>query len=84
MMIAATVLIFATVSQTIQAVREDDGEFVPDKPNPYCDKVSDDYMRNGGICHDRYDTDEESGLASCNDGSQREDPEDCPDATGDE
>jgi hypothetical protein len=65
------------------AVTEDEGEFVPNRPNPYCDKVSDEYMRNGGTCYDRYDTSDDTGLASCNDGSQREDPEDCPDATED-
>lgn len=64
------------------AVTEDDDEFVPNKPNPYCDKASDEYMRNGGTCHDRFDY-EYGDLASCNDGSQREDPEDCPDATED-
>ena len=55
----------------------------PGEPNPYCDKVSDEYMRYGGICHDRYDISEDTGLATCNDGSHREDPEDCPDATED-
>jgi membrane-associated HD superfamily phosphohydrolase len=51
------------------------------KPNPYCDKVSDEYMRSGGICHDRYDISDTTGLATCNDGSHRADPENCPDAT---
>ena len=52
-------------------------------PNPYCDKVSDEYIRNGGTCHDRYDISDATGLATCNDGSHREDPEDCPDAIAD-
>lgn len=51
------------------------------KPNPYCDKVSDEYMQNGGFCHDRLDFDEETGLFPCNDGTQQKDWRDCDDAT---
>jgi hypothetical protein len=64
----------------VQAVVEDDGEFVPNKPNPYCDKVKSGESEGTGVCHDRFDY-EDGDFASCNDGSQREDPEDCPDAT---
>ena len=55
--------------------------FALTEPNPYCDKVSDAYMKHGGICHDRYDISESTGLATCNDGSHRPDPENCPDAS---
>ena len=46
--------------------------------NPYCDKVADNYQ---GTCHDRYDLDEETGKATCNDGTHKDDPQDCKDAT---
>lgn len=49
--------------------------------NPYCDKVSDDY---NGTCHDRFDTDEETDVATCNDMSHRDDPKDCPDVSGED
>ena len=79
--VIATVLIFVTVPVQVQA--EDDGEFVPNEPNPYCDKVKSGESEDTGVCHDRYDY-EYGDFASCNDGSQREDPEDCPDATEDD
>jgi hypothetical protein len=53
--------------------------------NPYCDKVSDEYMESGGICHDRkdyYDGGPNDGLYPCNDGSARTDWRDCPDVSG--
>jgi hypothetical protein len=53
--------------------------------NPYCDKVSDEYMESGGACHDRrdyYDGGVNDGLFPCNDGSARTDWEDCPDVSG--
>jgi hypothetical protein len=50
-------------------------------PNPYCDKVSDEYMQSGGVCHDRLDYDDVTGLAPCNDGTQKADWRDCKDAT---
>lgn len=46
-----------------------------DEPLPYCDEV------DSGSCHDRDDYDEETGLFPCNDGSQRSNPDNCPDAT---
>ena len=48
------------------------------EPLPYCDKIGDVVQS----CHDRQDTDEFTGLAPCNDGTQRADYKDCPDATG--
>jgi hypothetical protein len=53
--------------------------------NPYCDKVSDEYMESGGACHDRkdyYDGGPNNGLYPCNDGSARTDWKDCPDVSG--
>jgi hypothetical protein len=53
--------------------------------NPYCDKVSDEYMESGGTCHDRkdyYDGGPNNGLYPCNDGSNRVDWRDCPDVSG--
>ena len=50
-------------------------------PNPYCDKVKSGESKSTGTCHDRYDTSETTGLASCNDGTQKQDPKDCKDAT---
>ena len=35
----------------------------------------------GESCHDRYDTDEETGLTTCNDGTHKADPKDCKDVT---
>lgn len=52
------------------------------KPNPYYDLVSDEYMQSGGTCHDRLDFDDETGLYPCNDGMYEEDWRDCEDATG--
>jgi hypothetical protein len=48
--------------------------------NPYCDKVKSGESEDTGVCHDRFDY-EEGDKAQCNDGSYREDPLDCPDAT---
>jgi hypothetical protein len=52
-----------------------------DGPNPYCDKVSDEYMRSGGVCHDRKDASDITGLFTCNDGTHKTDWRDCEDAT---
>jgi hypothetical protein len=49
--------------------------------NPYCDLVSDEYMRSGGVCHDRKDASDITGLYTCNDGTHKTDWRDCPDAT---
>jgi hypothetical protein len=38
-------------------------------------------MQSGGVCHDRKDYDDVTGLASCNDGTQKADWRDCKDAT---
>lgn len=57
---------------------EDDG------PNPYCDLVSDEYMQSGGVCHDRKDASDTTGLFTCNDGTHKTDWRDCKDATEDE
>jgi hypothetical protein len=46
-------------------------------PLPYCDLVD----TNVQACSDRYDYDEENGLYPCNDGTQKANPLDCPDAT---
>jgi hypothetical protein len=54
---------------------------VTDGPLPYCDKVDGQRDVYPG-CHDRQDTDEVTGLAPCNDGTQVPDYHDCPDATG--
>jgi hypothetical protein len=43
-------------------------------PLPYCDKVF------NQSCYDRQDTDDITGLAPCNDGTQVPDYHDCPDA----
>ena len=64
-------VILTAQQQPIQASDDNDGA------NPYCDKVADNYQ---GICHDRYDTDE-NGIATCNDGTHKADPQDCKDAT---
>ena len=66
-----TVILTTTQQQPIQASDDNDGA------NPYCDKVADNYQ---GTCHDRYDTDE-NGIATCNDGTHKNDPQDCKDAT---
>jgi hypothetical protein len=50
-------------------------------PNPYCDKVSDEYMQSGGVCHDRLDYDQDTGLYPCNDGTQAVDWRDCKDVS---
>ena len=64
-------VILTTQQQPIQASDDNDGA------NPYCDKVADNYQ---GTCHDRYDTDE-NGIATCNDKTHKDDPQDCKDAT---
>ena len=64
-------VILTTQQQPIQASDDKDGA------NPYCDKVADNYQ---GTCHDRYDTDE-NGITTCNDGTHKDDPQDCKDAT---
>lgn len=43
---------------------------------PYCDTPE----AEGRSCHDLQDYDEETGLYPCNDGTQEENAEDCPDA----
>ncbi|MGH9975475.1 MAG: hypothetical protein ACRD8Z_06525 [Nitrososphaeraceae archaeon] len=48
-----------------------------DEPLPYCDLVD----TNVQACSDRNDYDEETGLYPCNDGTFKEDPLDCADAT---
>lgn len=47
---------------------------------PYCDTPEGDAAET---CHDRDDYDEDTGLYPCNDGSQKSDPDDCPDASKD-
>ena len=52
-----------------------------DGPNPYCDKVPDNYH---GVCHDRkdyYQSGPKNGLNPCNDGTDKADWRDCKDAT---
>jgi hypothetical protein len=44
---------------------------------PYCDTSEGDASQS---CHDRDDYDEDTGLYPCNDGSQKSNPDDCPDA----
>lgn len=44
---------------------------------PYCDTPEGDAAQS---CHDRDDYDEDTGLYPCNDGSQKSNPDDCPDA----
>lgn len=50
----------------------------PEEPLPYCDTPEGEAAAS---CWDRDDFDEDTGLFPCNDGTQREDPSDCPDAT---
>jgi len=45
---------------------------------PYCDTPEGEAAQS---CHDRDDYDEDTGLYPCNDGSQKANPENCPDAT---
>jgi hypothetical protein len=47
-------------------------------PNPYCDQVGSNYR---GVCHDRKDYSESTGLYSCNDRTHKTDWRDCKDAT---
>ena len=44
---------------------------------PYCDTPE---GAAAQTCHDRDDYDEDTGLYPCNDGSQKSNPDDCPDA----
>ena len=71
----------ATVPMNVQAVTEDDGEFVA---NPYCDKVKSGESEATGVCHDRRDNSETTGLYLCNTGVWEEEWKDCEDATEDE
>ena len=48
-----------------------------DKPLPYCDNPD---GKSASGCHDRFDTDE-NGIATCNDGTHKDDPNDCKDVT---
>ena len=70
--IIPVIFTFQQPQQIVQASNDNDGA------NPYCDKVADNYQ---DTCHDRFDTDEETGLATCNDGTHKADPQDCKDAT---
>lgn len=45
---------------------------------PYCDTPEGEAAQS---CHDRDDYDEDTGLYPCNDGSQKSNPDDCPDAS---
>jgi hypothetical protein len=45
---------------------------------PYCDTPEGNAAQS---CHDRDDYDEDTGLYPCNDGSQKSNPDDCPDAS---
>lgn len=47
-------------------------------PLPYCDTPA---GKAASGCHDRFDTDSETGMATCNDGTHKKDPLDCKDAT---
>jgi hypothetical protein len=47
-------------------------------PNPYCDQVGSNYR---GVCHDRRDYSESTGLYPCNDGTEKKRWQDCKDAT---
>jgi len=49
--------------------------------HPYCDLVNEEYMQNGGICHDRFDVSESTGIATCNDGTHQKNPLDCTTTT---
>lgn len=49
--------------------------------NPYCDLLSDEERRDV-TCHDRKDYSDTTGLYTCNDGSHKENWEDCPDVSG--
>lgn len=45
---------------------------------PYCDTPEGEAAQS---CHDRDDYDEDTGLYPCNDGTQKSNPDDCPDAS---
>jgi hypothetical protein len=47
-------------------------------PNPYCDTER---GKAAQVCHDRLDYDQETGLYTCNDGTNKVDWRDCKDAT---
>lgn len=49
--------------------------------NPYCDEVTDEYMASGGLCHDRKDASETTGLFTCNDFTHVKNWTECKDAT---
>ncbi|MGH9926633.1 MAG: hypothetical protein ACRD5B_14775, partial [Nitrososphaeraceae archaeon] len=49
-----------------------------DEPLPYCDSPG---ANEGRSCHDIDDIDEETGKYPCNEGTQRLNKEDCPNAT---
>jgi hypothetical protein len=65
---------------------EDMPEVIPDDQSndddnidgtlPYCDTPE----AEGKTCHDKLDYDEETRLYPCNDGTQKANPDDCPDA----
>jgi hypothetical protein len=52
-----------------------------EEPNPYCDQVTEEYMQNGGVCHDRKDQSETTGLFTCNDFTHVRNWTECKDAT---
>lgn len=72
---ASIIPVIFTIQQQQQQIVQASND--NDDANPYCDKVADNYQ---GTCHDRYDTDE-NGIATCNDGTHKADPQDCKDAT---
>lgn len=57
-----------------EANDNDNNEDSSDEPLPYCDT-------GASPCHDIDDVDEETGKFPCNDGTQRANKADCPDAT---
>ncbi|MGH9988407.1 MAG: hypothetical protein ACRD8W_31110, partial [Nitrososphaeraceae archaeon] len=59
----------------------DDDDDDNDDPTPYCDTFPNGAAPIGESCHDRYNIDEETGLATCNDGTHKADPKDCKDVT---
>ena len=81
---AISIIATTTTATSVQAVVEDDGEFVP-KANPYCDTQTGKAALQAGLsCHDRQDYNEGGpydGMATCNDGTHEADYKDCKDAS---
>lgn len=65
-------------SDAVPAEELDNDDDNQDDPLPYCDTPEGEAAQS---CHDKDDYDEVTGLYPCNDGSQKANPNDCPDAT---